>query len=66
MHHSDGMRAGGFVHFFDSNDCSEYFEALVLMVFCKEHDLLLSTRMDHSPINQNFDLNKSRQNSIIA
>jgi hypothetical protein len=22
--------------------------------------------MDHSPINQNFDLNKSRQNSIIA
>jgi hypothetical protein len=24
------------------------------------------TVMDHSPINQNFDLNKSRQNSIIA
>jgi hypothetical protein len=22
--------------------------------------------MDHSPINQNFDLNKSRQNSITA
>ena len=26
----------------------------------------LAEIMDHSPINQNFDLNKSRQNSIIA
>ena len=26
----------------------------------------LWTSNDHSPINQNFDLNKSRQNSIIA
>ena len=26
----------------------------------------LSDLMDHSPINQNFDLNKSGQNSFIA
>jgi hypothetical protein len=29
-------------------------------------NIVLAQLMDHSPINQNFDLNKSRQNSIIA
>ena len=33
-----------------------------LQISTKEFSCL----MDHSPINQNFDLNKSRQNSIIA
>ena len=42
------------------------FITLIMLMTCICLDVIKKLLMDHSPINQNFDLNKSRQNSIIA